>query len=516
MKILASLPIIGAMAILPGQASAIDDAVLIYQVQTGGNTATQEFVSIYNNGLAAIDITDWCITYSSASDASQTQLGCFRSSEANSRVMLGAHSTALIATNEFLQNHPSLQPDLVFPAGIAATGGHIKLINRDGVIMDTLGWGTATRPENTSAPASPAGKILERLVNEDDRLLDINNNSIDFSVVAFTSLANGNVYEESMPDLPTAEFTLKITELMPDAAGADTGKEYIEFYNSGDAPINLNDYMLQVSPNFSKNYDLPDVILQPKQYISLTDIQTGIILPNTSASVRLLSTEGTVISITQSYSGLEEQTAWAWHDSSWQKTFMQTPNAANIIMADKPCPEGETRNSETGYCISASTSNEESPTTPCLPGYERNTVTNRCRKLTVASILQACKLTQTRNPGTGRCHNIATQSKSVVCKINQQRNPTTNRCRNIAAASTAKNCPAGQERNPDTGRCRKIAKSKASMQNVKDIKSPMIVNSAKWWMAGVAAIGSAGYAIFEWRREILSFIGGLAPGLPKL
>lgn len=55
-------------------ASAISENLVIYQTQTAGavsGTASQELVLLYNNGEEQdVNITDWCIKYSSSTDSS--------------------------------------------------------------------------------------------------------------------------------------------------------------------------------------------------------------------------------------------------------------------------------------------------------------------------------------------------------------------------------------------------------------------------------------------------------------
>lgn len=493
--------------------SAASDSVMIYQIQTGASGgASQEYVSLYNNSSQPIDVTNWCVIYSSASDLSQSQLGCFSPPDVNTKIFLGGHKTATLASSDFLQANNVTEVDLVFSPGLSASSGHIKLLDANKTVIDKVGWGSAAGPESSGAAAHSTGAILQRVKISEQILQDLDNNSMDFYQTALALPSSGGVYEEYIQP-ESEEVSLAVTELLPDAIGADSGKEFIEIYNPSDQTVNLKNYMLQIGPNFSKSYSLPDILIQPKSYLALSDDQTGITLPNTSGSVRMVGPAGNNLSTTGSYEDPGEGVAWAFIGSSWQVTYRPTPNAGNILLASKPCPEGQVRSTETGYCRNAENKEEAGPAS-CRSDQERNPETNRCRKIaSLAGSLLPCKAGQVRNPETGRCRSIASAAAAKVpCKPGQERNPETGRCRKtVGLAAAAKPCPAGQERNKETNRCRKAASGLASKNKVKDVESPLVGNNIKWWVAGFSAMGSVGYAIYEWRREafgILSMVKG--------
>lgn len=490
--------ITGVILLYGHNASASSGSVVISQVQTGSSSSSsQEYVSIYNNSEQPVDLTNWCVNYASASDATQTQLGCIKPPDLHTKLMLPSYASVVLASNEFLSAHPGYNADFIFTAGISATSGHIKLLNQDKSVIDKLGWGAAASPEGTSAPAPPAGKILQRLT-EQNILKDSNNNIADFQPAELVLRQPGNLYEEDIPVDPAGPAPL-INELMPDAEGADAGKEFIEFYNPNETPVNLKDYIIQVGPSYAKSYPLPAMTMEPGSYLALNDLQTGMVLPNTSASVRLVAS-GDIVSSSEAYDSLGEGVSWILINDAWELTYAPTPNAENILHETKNCPATQVRSDLTGSCTNAA--EEGNTITACKPDQERNLATNRCRKISViTSALLSCKAGQVRNPETGRCRSItAALTGASPCKPGQTRSPETKRCRN-AAITHKKSCPAGQQINPKTNRCKKAAGSAAKLNNVKDVRTGLIANNAKWWVAGFATVGSAGYAIYEWRRE---------------
>lgn len=225
--------------------------------------------------------------------------------------------------------------------------------------------------------------------------------------------------------------------------------------------------------------------LDPGKYYAVSDADSGMSLPNTAATVELLTKGEDVVFEVPNYTDLGEDVAWAKSiEGVWYATFTPTPGEANVITSEKPCPVGEVRNTETRKC-SSTINTSVSTQIPCAVGLERN-------------------------PETGRCRKIATVAASpAACKAGQVRNVTTNRCNNVATSKAIKTCPIGQERNSETGRCKKSASKVATDQNVKDVASRLVKNNASWWFAGFGVVGSVGYGIYEWRRDILLKLLGI-------
>lgn len=455
--------------------------IVISQIQTGSiSSVSQEYVSIFNNSDAPIDVTNWCLNYATASDATQTLLACLAPVNNKTKLFIDPYKSISFATVEFIQAYPTFKPDVIFKAGIATASGHIKLLNATKSVVDIVGWGAATNPEGVAVAAHVNGKVLQRKTGGAPKLQDTNNNSQDFTQSDLVLAASGNIYEEQIQYMCPPEYPLClqnhpiISEIFPNPEGADTGKEFIELHNPSSHAILLDGYVIQLA---SKLFRLPAAVLEPGSHISFNDAQSGLVLPNTNGALRLVSPQGdTVGEVT--YDNVEEGASWAYINDVWQMTFQPTPGAQNIEMLRKSCAEGKIYNEDTGKCQGSATTTIPAP----------------------------CKENQTRNAETGRCRNIVAPAVAAVCKPGQEKNPATDRCRNIAATQVSKPCPAGQERNAETNRCRKIIANAGAGGAVKDVKSPLITNSVKWWIAGVGALGAGGYALFEWRREALNFL----------
>src|SRR5688500_1812143 len=92
--------------------SAESGNVVISLVQTGSTaSASHEYISIYNNSDHKVDVTDWCIYYSSASNASKTELYCFTAINERTRLSLEGRGSFSVASKEFLDAYPEFKTD---------------------------------------------------------------------------------------------------------------------------------------------------------------------------------------------------------------------------------------------------------------------------------------------------------------------------------------------------------------------------------------------------------------------
>lgn len=144
---------------------------------------------------------------------------------------------------------------------------------------------------------------------------------------------------------------------------------------------------------------------------------------------------------------------------SWQKTYYPTPGAANLLLAEPPCPSPKIKNPKTGRCV-------------LLPKSKT--------KLRV----------KTRN----------------TCPNNKVLNPKTGRCVLMSKKSKQKTCPDGYALNPLTNRCRKQQKQNSGAEHpVVPVTGSYQTNFlAIFAVFALLALGLF-YLIFQFRLEILSF-----------
>lgn len=503
-------------------AKAISENILIYQVQTAGavsGTASQELVLLYNNSSQDVDITDWCIKYSSSTDASGFTK-CVTPPDAVTEIWITSGGIVSFASPEFVAINAGFTPDILFTSGMAASAGHLRVMDNNNVEIDKVGWGTAISPETTVIPAHATGSVLSRSLSA--LALDTDNNLNDFSSKpAHTPIISGlfelekqidvcpnidglqleipegyligednGCYLDVCPNLdklqadlgelyyideqgdcqliPLENRVLFITEILPNAVSTDTGQEYIEIYNPNNATVNLDGYKLQVGPSYVEEFKFVNGNIAPGQYVVFSDTQTGIVLPNTTGvKLRLVSPAGNVVSESPVYSNAKDDESWAFLEDTWAYTNQITRGSAN-----KPYLE---------------------PAQDEVAG--------------VTSVLAPCPLGKYRNPETNRCRTIETAvSQLTACDEDEFRSPETNRCRKASSSSSLAPCDQGEERNPDTNRCRKTAvlgiSSQSDLPEIQDVAVENVEGQINWQIIILAVGLTGGYMIYEWRNEI--------------
>ena len=534
-------------------ASAVSSSTVIMQLQTAGavsNTSSEEIIVLYNLSVSDLNITGWCLEYSSgANGVTFTKLSCVDTADAQTELWVKSGGYVSFGTNEFKTKN--FTPDFLFNAGLAATGGHLRLVDSSGLEIDRVSWGNAV----AIAGVLPAikhtdGKVLSR--NTASLLLDTDVHLTDFSSMplltpiisgvyeveilvdlcpnitgmqvdipsGFMIDDSGDCYEDICPNIddlqiiipsgyemkpgsfnctliPLEDAILLITELVANAPSTDTGREYIEIHNPLNRTVNLSGYKLQVGPNFTKEFIFANSDILAGQYKVFSDSETSIVLPNTTGvQLRLIAPDGNTVSETDVYSDAGDNVSWALVEDQWIYTNQITPGATNRPYLEPAQTE------VVGVSIVMA---------PCPDGKYRNPETNRCRAIeTAVSQLAACNEDEYRNPETNRCRKATAVSILVACGVGKVRNPETKRCRNIAQTTSLTDCTEGQERNPETNRCRKISvlgSSTDSLPTVTDVAVESTTGQINWAVIVGVLAGTFAYIVYEWRSELTQFYG---------
>jgi hypothetical protein len=278
--------------------------------------------------------------------------------------------------------------------------------------------------------------------------------------------------DSSATPLPEEHLPVVITELLPNALGSDTGKEFIEIYNPNEqVSISLNGYKLAVGPTLGKVITLSEYILKPGEYKVFTNAELGYSLLNTSSRVTLYMPNGDIASEVPVYDSPRDGKSWALIDKVWQYTDQPTPGTVNIrnLFQDN---EVKTENS-------------------------------------TALTLKACADNQYRSPQTNRCRLISSNASAspAPCKVGQKRNFETGRCKAITPTATTA-CKKGQEKNLETNRCRNIKQLSTATYGVKGATNKQ-QGGMGWYMWAVIAgivLLIVGYGAWEWRDELKKLI----------
>lgn len=472
----------GSACVTPTHASsaisgAVENVVISHIQASGEFGAKDEYVILHNNSAEPVEITNWCLLNKAA-----VQFACFVYIDeyTYAKYYLPPYSDAVIVSVDYSVARPysSTAYSLVYEAVNGSSGSivnssdSITLVNGEGEVIDTKLWSSVI----------PTGKILTRNTQSNEPVVYMNtSSSSDWSFQNRTNLPINAVVKvafdiesddppvepEPIPELeipsqPAAVLSPIITEILPNPAGSDEGREFIELYNPNDQEtIVLESYTVRIGTGVPKSYSFPaGASIPPLGYVAFSNEEMGYTLVNTTGKVQLAQ-NSQVIGEGIEYNSPKDDYSWALIDGVWQYGKPATPGSANDLI--------ETESS-----------------------------------LVVVEPAKACATNQFRNPETGRCKLIAATSPvSAQCKPNQERNPSTNRCRNIVTAATPTPCKEGQERNPETKRCRTVTKMSKVGNGVEVQTKTDAALSWYYWAAiiGIVALVLA-YAVWEWREEL--------------
>ncbi len=153
--------------------------LVVSEVQTGGASASDEFVEIANQGSGPVDLVGLEMVYATSTGSTVTR----KASWAGSFVLDAGRRVLIVNT---AGAYASLG-DVAYSGGFAATGGAVALRVIGGSVVDAVGWGDATNAfvEGGAALAPAAGSSLERSPGGTlGNGVDTNDNALDFFVNA--------------------------------------------------------------------------------------------------------------------------------------------------------------------------------------------------------------------------------------------------------------------------------------------------------------------------------------------
>ena len=480
-------------------------SIIITEIQTQGvGGATDERIVLYNASDTAVDVTEWCVRRESASGGTTTRVVCFTPSDgiSSTRVIMPAGATVLLLSTGGLGTHSKLQPDATFTAGMANSGGRVRVVDAAGTTIDLVGWGDAADFLGSPAPAlARTGDSLQRGI-DDAQYVDSRNNAQDFSI------APSKLLYETGALLEATDYCRNIVgiqERVPDGmlrnkvgdcidkksinfcegvtiseVAANTTRQYVELVNRTKQPVSLEGCRVMTNRSATTAMTFSNQTLEAGEYVVVFIESTPLKLTkSTTGTVYLLASDGETEVDSVFYEDLSTDTSWSYFADGWKQTYDLTPGALNSYARFASCPAGQVRNEATGRCRSAGAGAYR--LVPCREGQYRSEETNRCRSIALAaSVLRPCRDDQFRNPATNRCKKIASTDDITLadCGEGRERNPLTNRCRNILATTP-----------PPV-----------------DFAVEPVVESASvfigWWVLGGVTLAAISYAGWEWREEI--------------
>ena len=159
--------------------------LVVSEVQTGGTSASDEFVEVANQGAAPVDLGGLELVYVTASGTTVTRKATWASPailDPGRRTLVVNGAGVFVSVG-----------DATYTGGLAATGGAMVLRVVGGTPLDAVGWGDAASSfvEGTPAAAPSAGSSLERLPGAaGGNATDTNSNATDFFIQGAPSPQN--------------------------------------------------------------------------------------------------------------------------------------------------------------------------------------------------------------------------------------------------------------------------------------------------------------------------------------
>jgi len=272
---------------------------------------SDEWIELYNPGTAAVDLTGW--TLSSGSTFSITLAGV---------IPAGGYFILERTDDDTIKDVTANQ---TFSGSLTKTGLALLLKSPANIEIDSA---------NRNGGAWPAGNPTTRCSMERERNIDKQENDAYWFVnpgkpliakdaadnwicgtpgyrnwaydVTATPTSVGPTSTPTKTRTPTPFPPVKVSqviinEFMPHPRSdwnndglVDSGDEFIELMNVGNASINLQGWRLDDQEGDSSPYTLGSVDLAPGARVVFFASQTGLLLSNRSDSVRVLKTNGSI------------------------------------------------------------------------------------------------------------------------------------------------------------------------------------------------------------------------------
>jgi len=211
-----------------------------------------EWVELYNNGSAAVDLAGWVLERGKSSYGEVAVL----SGE------IAAGGTFVIAE----ENHPDsvdyllTDGDKLDLGNAGSNADAIRLLDCEGVVADTVLYGTNNSDswngddglvavDSALAPKPGEGDITARVYDG----VDTNDSALDFCTDADSTPNAANSCGSTTTDTGdtgSGEFiacdtALRINEFAPNPEGSDSGNEWVELYNGDSLSIDLTGWSLE-------------------------------------------------------------------------------------------------------------------------------------------------------------------------------------------------------------------------------------------------------------------------------
>ncbi len=274
------------------------DQIFISQVQTTGGSGktSEDFIELYNPGDTSINLKGYRLVKRTATASKDTLIKSWTSD-----TCVAKKSFFLWANSNFASIGAA--PNATTTGEIADNNGvAIRFGSSDtGTIIDSIAWGVTSNSFRNVSPINP-------IANQSLMRLDLTSTSSVFTILpsvprssastacesssAASSTPASNI-ATSTPEILGSTYSVKssdvkISEILPNPEGEDSGLEKVELSNTGDTPVDLSGWYLgDKSPSgiAANAYRLAGESILPGGFLVITIPQDFFVLNNTGGDV---------------------------------------------------------------------------------------------------------------------------------------------------------------------------------------------------------------------------------------
>lgn len=304
--------------------------IVINSYRISGESATDEYVEIYNRTSRDINLSGWRLTKRTSSGNQSSLLTSFPAIylEPGKSLKIG-HANCLCS------------PDLTYSTSSSVAADNTIIIYSDNgrTVVDMVGFGSASFFEGEPTKNPSPHEVYGRKNNG----IDTNNNLIDFHLLYSPPKIKEEEEKPSPPSLqPEAQkeaplaksYDAKIivTEFLPNPKGADNKDEFIEIKNIG-ATVNISGYYISDVMGSPKSYRMPEeTVIKSGEYMAFFSKNTRISLNNSGDGIEFWDPEKNIINSSLDDSGkAPEDKSYAFDGKDWSWTESPTPGKPNVI-----------------------------------------------------------------------------------------------------------------------------------------------------------------------------------------
>ena len=300
------------------QARATAGGVVISELSMGSeNSASEEFVELYNNSTDPISLNGWGLYYKSSTGKTWTK-----------KATLGA-SASIPGHSFFVLSTLSVE-DATMTSGLAQGAGVVQLRTDSGAVVDLIGWGDADTSSGKPSAVPQAGESLYRQYDDTTKtMVDTGNNLDDFYITANMTPSAIPAVEVVAPDQQTSYPNIRISEVLPNPSSnqSESTDEFIELYNPNNVDVNLSGWLLKDSSG--KTFVITNITVPANSFVVFSSAQTKISLNNDGDVVSLYNPANSLVDQSADYGNSIEGLSWALTDGGWDWTVSPTPGTTN-------------------------------------------------------------------------------------------------------------------------------------------------------------------------------------------